>query len=127
MENSNDYIIEECRHCGNKTKLDILGKYFEYSDQERDYYWEQEWLMLKCCSCGKISLGSFYSGEDTISFSVNDGQKYNKIYTTHFPIETYTGTNVPEKVNDAFSSALKVLIVLNIEQNTYPILFFNLS
>ena len=114
MENSNDYIIEECRHCGNKTKLDILGKYFEYSDQERDYYWEQEWLMLKCCSCGKISLGSFYSGEDTISFSVNDGQKYNKIYTTHFPIETYTGTNVPEKLNDAFSSALKVHYVDNV-------------
>lgn len=114
MKDSDNYIIEECRHCGNKTKLDIVGKYTEYGDPEFDYRWEKNWLMLKCCACGKISLGSIYSGEDTLISYDNGEYEYENIYTTHFPIETYTGTNVPEKVNDAFSSALKVHYVDNV-------------
>ena len=39
MKNKENYIIEECRHCGNKTKLDIMGKYTEYGDPEYDYAW----------------------------------------------------------------------------------------
>lgn len=114
MEDIGNYIIEECRHCGNKTKLDIVEKYTEYGDPEFDYRWEKNWLMLKCCACGKISLGSIYSGEDTIISYSNGEYEYDETYTTHFPIETYNGTNVPEKVNDAFSSALKVHYVDNV-------------
>ena len=25
----NNYLIEECRYCGNKTKLDIVGSYLQ--------------------------------------------------------------------------------------------------
>lgn len=113
MENSNNYIIEECRHCGNKTKLDIVGKYIENGEPEELLY-EQQWLMLKCCVCGKISLASIYSGEDTITSYTNGDYTYDSIYTTHFPVETYKGTNVPENVDNSFSSALKVRYVDNI-------------
>lgn len=65
MSSNENYIIEECRYCGNKTKLDIVGKYIEYGEPEELIY-EQNWLMLKCCVCNKISLTSLYSGEDTI-------------------------------------------------------------
>lgn len=114
MDSKDNYIVEECRHCGNKTKLDIVGEYTEYGDIEQDYYWKQTWLMLKCCVCGKISLASVYSGEDTIIACVDGNYEYDKIYTTHFPVETYKGTNVPENVDNAFSSALKVRYVDNI-------------
>jgi hypothetical protein len=70
--------------------------------------------MVKCCACGKISLSSIYSGEDTVIGYNEEGYEYDKIYTTHFPVETYKGTNVPENVNDAFSSALKVNYIDNV-------------
>jgi len=113
MSSNENYIIEECRYCGNKTKLDIVGKYVEYGEPE-DLIYEQNWLMLKCCVCNKISLASLYSGEDTIIGYTDGEYDYEKIYTTHFPVETYKGTNVPENVDDAFSSALKVRYVDNI-------------
>lgn len=113
MDNNDNYIIEECRHCGNKTKLDIVGKYIENGEPEELLY-EQTWLMLKCCVCGKISLASIYSGEDTVLGYTDGEYEYDKIYTTHFPVETYKGTNVPENVDNAFSSALKVRYVDNI-------------
>lgn len=107
MANEKDYIIEECRYCGNKTKLDIVGKYTEYGDPI-EYDWEMDWLLLKCSVCEKISFGSIYSGEDTRIYD-NDGSfQQEKIYTTFFPVETYQEVNVPAKVKDAFSSALKV-------------------
>ena len=43
MDSKDNYIVEECRHCGNKTKLDIVGEYTEYGDIEQDYYWKQTW------------------------------------------------------------------------------------
>ena len=107
MANEKDYIIEECRYCGNKTKLDIVGKYTEYGDPT-ELDWEMNWLLLKCSVCGKISFSSLYSGEDSKIYN-NDGSfDYEKFYTTLYPIETYQEINVPEKVKKAFSSALKV-------------------
>ena len=114
MKSKENYIIEECRHCGNKTKLDIMGKYTEYGDPEYDYVWVRDWLLLKCCACGKVSLGSIYSGEDTRTWNPDDPDEYEEIYITSFPVETYQGTNVPDKVNNAFSSALKAHYVDNI-------------
>ena len=81
MDSKEDYIIEECRHCGNKTKLDIKGKYTEFSDRETDYDWTQTWLLLKCCVCGKMSLGSIYSGEDTRVWTPNN---YNDYYDEEY-------------------------------------------
>lgn len=114
MKSKENYIIEECRHCGNKTKLDIVGKYSEYGDIEFDYCWQKDWLLLKCCVCGKISLGSIYSGEDTRIWNPNEPDDYEEIYITSFPVETYQGINVPEKVNNAFSTALKTHYIDNI-------------
>jgi len=41
MSSNENYIIEECRYCGNKTKLDIVGKYVEYGEPE-DLIYEQK-------------------------------------------------------------------------------------
>lgn len=112
IKSKENYRIEECRHCGNKTKLDIVGKHTEYGEPENDYKWQEDWLMLHCCACKKISLASVYFGEDTIirHFIDPDGYQdyeYEKIFSTKYPVETYSGINVSEKVNNAFSSALK--------------------
>lgn len=100
------YIIEECRHCGNKTKLDIVGNFVQESIFEEDYMWRKNWLLLKCCCCGEVSLGYKYYGEDTAYYDNNEIE-YEEIYKTCFPVETYNGLNVPDNINNAFSAAIK--------------------
>ena len=102
----NNYLIEECRYCGNKTKLDIVGSYLQNSNFEDDYQWCKNWLLLRCCCCGEVSLGYKYSGEDTIHYENNETE-YDEIYETCFPVETYNGLNVPENIHKAFLAALK--------------------
>lgn len=100
------YIIEECRHCGNKTKLDIVGNFVQESIFEEDYMWRKNWLLLKCCCCGEVSLGYKYYGEDTAYYDNNEIE-YDEIYKTCFPVETYNGLHVPDNIHDAFLAALK--------------------
>ena len=63
-----------------------------------------------------MSLGSIYSGEDTRVWTPNNYNDYydEEVYTTLFPAETYQGKNIPDKVNSAFSTALKAHYVDNI-------------
>ena len=100
------YIIEECRHCGNKTKLDIVGEYTQCSDEYADMDWQQNWLLLKCCVCNEISLGYKYCGLDTAYFKNNE-VVYAEEYTHCFPVETYNGFHVPDNIHNAFLAALK--------------------
>mgnify|MGYP004500750273 CR=1 FL=1 len=59
MQSKENFIIEECRHCGNKTKLDIVAKYNErYSD---DFCCSIDWLILKCCACNEILFAKIYA------------------------------------------------------------------
>lgn len=114
MEKDSKYIIEECRHCGNKTKLDILGSYQEESNDYTDIQYTIKWLLLKCCACEQVSFASIYIGEDTQFMNSNGEIDYDEVYKTRYPVETYQGTNVPDNVNNAFSSALKALYVDNV-------------
>ncbi len=104
MEKGVGYIIEECRHCGNKTKLDIVARYNERFDE--DFCCSEDWIILKCCACKKILFAKIYSGEDTAQYT-EDGIEYEEIFDTLYPIITYQNTNVPQKVNKAFLSAIK--------------------
>ena len=114
MEKDSKYLIEECRHCGNKTKLDILGHYQEVSNDYTDIQYTIDWYLLKCCFCEQVSFASIYSGEDTQFINSNGEIDYEDVYETKYPVETYQGTNVPDKVNSAFSSALKAHYVDNV-------------
>lgn len=114
MQENLKYIIEECRHCGNKTKLDILGNYQEFSNDYTDIQYKINWLLLKCCVCEQISFASIYIGEDTQFMNCNGEIECSEIYKTRYPVETYQGTNVPDNVNNSFSSALKARYVDNV-------------
>lgn len=55
MADKENYIIEECRFCGNKTKLDIVGSHS--IDEEYEYYDDQyedditEWVSKRLGYC----------------------------------------------------------------------------
>lgn len=105
MKTKENYLIEECRHCGNKTKLDIVGHYKEEYREVFDC--NIDWLILRCCACEKISFAKVYAGEDT-EFYTQDGEiDWEEQYSTLYPIMTYENTNVPKPVHSAFSVALK--------------------
>ncbi len=105
MQSKENFIIEECRHCGNKTKLDIVAKYNErYSD---DFCCSIDWLILKCCACNEILFAKIYAGEDTQYVSEDGSIEWEENFDTLYPVITYQNTNVPKKVNNAFLSAIK--------------------
>ncbi len=107
MKSKENYIIEECRYCGNKTKMDIVGHYIEHNNGYDDISYNIDWLMLKCSACNQITLSQIYEGQDTQYMTEFGEIDYDEIYTTKFPVETYQAINVPKNVNNAFSSALK--------------------
>lgn len=105
MKTKENYLIEECRHCGNKTKLDIVGHYKEEYREVFDC--NIDWLILRCCACEQISFAKVYAGEDT-EFYTQDGEiDWEEQYSTLYPIMTYENKNVPKPVHSAFSVALK--------------------
>lgn len=110
MSEKTSYVIEECRFCGNKTKLDIVGSHS--IDQEMEYFNEEigeeisewisntTWLMLKCCVCDNISLGSTY-----VDMSLGSrGLEFNSIV---FPMKTYDSFHMPKEIYNAYEVALK--------------------
>lgn len=105
MDEVKTYIINECRHCGNKTKLDIKASYIvEYRET---ICCDLNWVILNCCACSKISFGLIYSGEDTIVYHQDNSIEYEELFETLFPLNTYQQTNVPKSVHQSFEAALK--------------------
>lgn len=110
MPEKENYIIEECRFCGNKTKIDIVGSHS--IDQEVEYFEEQindfvsewmsstSWLLLKCCVCNNVSLGSIYVDRSLGS----RGLEYTSIV---YPMKTYNSFHMPKEIYNAYEVALK--------------------
>ncbi|MGB4388527.1 MAG: DUF4145 domain-containing protein, partial [Caldicoprobacterales bacterium] len=110
MAEKEEYIIEECRFCGNKTKLDIVGSH--NIDQEIEHYDEEvneevaewmsctTWFLLKCCVCENISLGSVYVDRALVS----RGLEYSSIV---YPMKTYDSNHMPKEIYNAYEVALK--------------------
>ena len=105
MQSKENFIIEECRHCGNKTKLDIVAKHSE--QYHEDFCCSIDWLILKCCACNNIIFAKIYAGEDTQYVSEGGSVESEEIFDTLYPVITYQNTNVPKKVNNAFLSSIK--------------------
>ena len=105
MNKENEYRMEECKHCGNKTKLDIVARHMDIYRGNFDC--DVEWLILKCCSCGGISFMKVYSGEDTQDYDEDGNIYWAEELSTLYPMTTYKNTNVPKKVNNAFIIATK--------------------
>lgn len=104
------YIIKECRFCGNKTKLDIVGSHNvtheeEFYDEEhnaniKEWISDTEWMMLKCCVCGNISLGSEYIDKN---LAMNDLSHIS----IEYPKVIYSSYQMPKEIYNAYEVALK--------------------
>lgn len=106
MAEKTQYVVEECRFCGNKTHMDIKASYIETF--RGDFDCDQQWLILKCAACEQISFALIYSGEDTMIYDVETGEHYyDKDFATKYPVETYQRRNVPIAIHKAFETALK--------------------
>lgn len=105
MQSKETYIIQECRHCGNKTRLDICAKYSQNGREE--FCFDIDWLILKCCVCDEISFIKIYSDEDMQYLNENGEYDLVETFETIYPIMTYESKNVPKMVHNAFSTALK--------------------
>ncbi|MDP4092823.1 MAG: DUF4145 domain-containing protein [Bacillota bacterium] len=105
MDQKKGYLIEECRFCGNKTKLDIVASH--HVAERGEFCFDEYWLILVCSVCRNISFAKNYSGEDTLSQDENGHAFYEDYFVTLYPLNTYQGSNVPKQVHNAFQTALK--------------------
>lgn len=64
-----DYLLETCKHCGNKGLLKIVANYKQRYDEIEDYSVvfssDTTWLSLECPVCNGISLYKSYT-DDTM-------------------------------------------------------------
>ena len=106
-ERKENMKIVECYHCGNKTYMDIVGKYtkdiphYGYTEEIGEYITEEEeieWQMLQCPVCEKITLLRTYW------CSLHEEELIENIL---YPRFDYKKREVPEKINTAFIAALK--------------------
>ena len=104
------FLIEECRFCGNKTKLDIVGSngldlevetYNSQFDAEiPEWISTTTWLLLKCCVCDNISLGTTYVDREL-------GSRGMEINSIIYPTQTYGNYHMPQEIFNAYEVALK--------------------
>lgn len=110
MDNNEKYIIKECRFCGNKTKLDIVGSYKvtheeefyneDYNEYIPEWISDTEWMMLKCCVCDNISLGNEYVDKSLASSGLSH-------ISIEYPKTTYDSYQMPKEIYGAYEVALK--------------------
>ena len=108
MERTDNYMLQQCYHCGNEGLLKIVGKhqhtyggpilnkYGEEIDRDMQEYFE--WILLSCPVCNKVSLLQIYSNE------LFNGEDIDLL----FPECNVNFIGVPKDIKTAFESALKV-------------------
>ena len=106
--NDKNYLLEECKHCGNKGLLKIVGKYqqsfTDYDDGEPIFQQYTDWTMVECPVCKGISLHKSYSNdtmfdseggyftEETIEYP--GSKKYKVSGTIKLPLNSHKRINM---------------------------------
>ena len=112
-KNMNDinYLLEECKHCGNKGLLKIVGKHHQsftdYADGEPVFQQYTDWTMVECPVCKGISLHKSYSN-DTM-FDAEGG--YFTEETIEYPESKYSFVHVPDGILKSYNAAAKTVNV----------------
>ncbi len=102
----------ECYHCGNKTLMSVVAHYS--FDHEESYYdsdgdeisqliSSNTWKLLVCPVCNETTLLKSYWEPNMVEPN-GDQYEYDDIL---YPMSTYKGSGVPQKVNNAFEASLK--------------------
>ena len=107
-------MIEICGHCGNKTSLEARGNYDTVETARR---YEDEiirektsWQLFECKTCSKPTLIEVSPDKDNPPFV---------FFTTLYPSIQTELTNLPQKIERAYTAALRVR---NIEPNACAVL-----
>lgn len=99
-------LIILCGHCGNRTTHDkvsktVVDERIEYQEQTFLNV-ESEYIITKCCTCNQVSI---FSRWDTDHEDTKDLNLAVRIY----PPNKYLPSEVPDKINDAYKEAYKLL------------------
>lgn len=115
MEKKDNYLLQQCYHCGNQGLMEIVGKHqhtyggpiFNKYGEEIDIDMQEyfDWILLSCPVCKKVSLEQKYSNE----FEYNPNTKtYVEYVDLLYPECNVNYLGVPEEIKSALEAALKV-------------------
>jgi hypothetical protein len=106
----NEYIIQQCYHCGNKGLMKTIcqhehefgGPIFDEFDNivSVEFREKFEWTLLECCVCHMVTLRRVCTDE-TSDFNFDDT-------ILLYPTNTISYLGVPDNIKAAFEAALKV-------------------
>lgn len=105
--------ILDCFHCGNKTPMDIIALntkryHFEYSWEDISYF------IYQCPVCEQVVLEKTSLYREDILYYSDDAFEQRECEeeatrrTILYPTGSFNKAGIPEKVQNAFESALKV-------------------
>lgn len=102
-----NYLLENCKYCGNKGLLKIVGSYkqhfTDYDGGEPVFHADTLWRMLECPVCNKISLHRTYS--DDSMFVPEEG--YFSDESIEYSGNRYDFSYVPESILKSYQAAIK--------------------
>ncbi len=115
-------MIMLCGHCGNRTTIEKCGEYEatrqKYDSKNDKWYWNRaSWRLIECMTCSKPTL---FEVNENVSDTLDPVAELD--YFHHrilYPSVEAPLTNLPQKVERAYTAALKVR---NIEPNAYAVL-----
>lgn len=109
--NEKNYLLKECKHCGNKGLLKIVGRHHQsftdYDDGEPIFQEYTEWTMLECPVCKGVSLHESYSNDSM--FDTEGG--YLSEETIVYPGSKYSFIHVPDGILKSYNAAVKTVNV----------------
>lgn len=109
--NEKNYLLKECKHCGNKGLLKIVGRHHQsftdYDDGEPNFQEYTEWTMLECPVCKGVSLHKSYSNDSM--FDTEGG--YLSEETIVYPGSKYSFIHVPDGILKSYNAAVKTVNV----------------
>ena len=109
--NEKNYLLKECKHCGNKGLLKIVGRHHQsftdYDDGEPIFQEYTEWTMLECPVCKGVSLHKSYSNDSM--FDTEGG--YLSEETVVYPGSKYSFIHVPDGILKSYNAAVKTVNV----------------
>lgn len=99
--------VLQCYYCGNSTLMDLVGEHKYKWDEDDGYYGYFNYQMYACPVCGKVTFFQQY-WDSAQSYYYSDGKVEDIIdEEILYPINTFQGDYLPQKVKEAYEAALK--------------------
>jgi hypothetical protein len=104
FESMKEQKVLQCLYCGNKTLMDMVGQHKYSWDEGQGYYGYFLYKMFRCPICDRVTFHQTYWDCAQTDYDGSDLVDEEILY----PVNSIDSNAMPQKIKDAFESALKI-------------------